>query len=726
MQSISSKQTNLINSIEAINDILVSEIKKNKEKRVLEHVEQFNKHIENLFSLNESRFKELMFNPDSEGSSEYLFWEFKKYSTPFSLIMRTYANLYQAAIEINSQKIILEIEIGFNQILTFLTPSIEESKSYVDYIKLLEIYFTDYTEVLQYAIKKENNESHTLCYRWYTRLIFNPYGNYEVFNLDLFPYLSKKLFQYLIYSIDRTNQRWFREFVSWMHHGIGFLNSEYSNIYDFIGYESYDEFEYNDIEDIDNTFTQIRTKKELDIWLKKFNVIKDTVVNKYTRTEQANEIIYKAYQQYLFFNLKQLINGLSAYLVYRRRYDFILELWDFRQPKESTSQWIGHSIIPETVQEILELSNISYMSDYCFKDEHIDCKYYLNRYALYRLIYLVSEPGYQNPNKYIGSTDEIEINSIKSYIEKLESNLNDVLEDKETLELLRIKYTEEKNIRKIFNTIKNECENQLDYIITNNELDSVKVEKFKQGYIDTYKTSSGIKHFIKYFKSYNNSLEHVKEEYKFGVNRLTRKDVFNSKLFAGADMFGSNFARNMIEGENQNIFSEIIENVTKHNGTIKDICHEINPENMLIIVSANRNLRHNKNFIGAWKSKNKLELSSFQGWYKLDKIEIPVFHFNTSIKDKYIILDKTKLPKINQFSPLNTNNLLEEFYISIQDMKNNESLIDTITAKESSQEAKNKKREELIKKAQIEIYESYEIVFDNFKGFILEGGENVL
>ena len=719
MSLIDSEQIKLINSLEAINDILVSETKKSKEKRVLIHIEQLNTHVENLFSLNQNNFENLMLNPDSQGDSSFFFWDFESYSKPFVLIMKIYINIYQAAIEVNSQKIILDIGIGLNSILKIITPSIKMTKDHIDYNKLLEIYFSEQRKLFMYSINEGNMHSHIFAYHWYTSRVFKNYNKEELFNLEFLPYLNKKLFEFLIYSIDNSDSKWFRELVSWMHHGIGFLDNLYSDIYDFVGYEEYEEFTPETINELDETFSEIKTKEELDIWLDKFDYVKVNVLKRYAKDDKANQIIDKAQQQYLFFNIKQLITGLSAYLIYRKKYDSIIELWDFKQPIGTISHWIGHSVLPDTVKELIELSNISYRSSYCFHDEHIDCKYYLDKYVLYRLIYLMSREDYQPQNTYITSKDEIYIAQIKHYIEHLYSISDNIIEDENTLKVLKLETTP--NIREVLNSIKEECNTKLEEITINTKLKIPKVEKFKEGYINSYKKARGIKSLFKLFNSYDEDLSLVKEEYKFGINTLAPKDVFTSSLVMGVDMFGSDYARNMIDGENKNILTKILNNLTVFNGTINEIFDEITPENILILSANNINLIHNKNFIGGWRCKNKVKHSSFQGTYRVGKVEIPIFRFFIDIKDKYIILDKTKLPEIYQYSPSTTNSLTEEFYISIQDVKDNDTLIQTIIGKENlSGDEAEKKKVDLLKKVHIEIYESYQMVFDGFKGYILE------
>lgn len=729
MQLIGKKQQKLLDALEALNDILVSETKKGKEKRVVKSTKNLTEQIENIFRLEQSKFEELMLNPDSEGDEHYSIWDNENYSKPFTFISKIFFNLYQTSMLTNTQEISLYAAIGLNHILKLITPSEEDTKEYIHYAKLLEVYFSYHRKLFEDSIKRNDPHSHQLAYRWYTGRVFVWYDKEAIFNIDVLPILDKFVFNTMLYAIKHGNREWFKEYLSWMHHGIGFQDNLSTDLYEFTGYDDYEEFDVRELSKLDDEFEDLYTRKALDEWKSKFEKIKVAVLKKYPN-KNADEIIYNVYQQHLFLNLKQMIHGLSAYLIYLRKYNYIKELWTFKQPDGSSSNWIGHSIIPENIVELIRIFPVNQHREYCFQDEHVDCTKYRLQYEVLYMAYLITSNNYMPTTSYTLSTDDAYLSGLKHYVNQLASNIDDVF-DNGLYKKLGIKisniYEVKSLLHEIVQGIKDECEEKIQINILDTDLDDKRIETFKVNFVEAYRKSESIKKLLKVYNSYSEDLSSVKKEKRFGINQLAPKDVFNSRLVMGVDMFGSDFARNMISNLRKNILDKMIEKAENIDESLSSLSAKINPDNIILLVFQNRGLIHNKKFEGAWRSTDKkIEHPSFEGWYLFEKIKIPIFRFHASLKDQFLVLDKTRLPHINQYSPDNLNNLIEEFYIAITDMKDKPDLIDTIISRENiTEEQKETRKIELNKKVQIEIYESFDVSFDNYIGYILSEKELV-
>jgi len=224
MPSTSDKQLQLLKALEALNDILVSETKKGKEKRVTASIKKLIDQIENIFALEQKQFENLMFNPDSNGNESYFFWNYDDYSKPYTLVNKILFDLYQTAMHSNIQEITLQAYIGLIHLLKLLTPSSRQTQNHINYEKLLEVYFSFHNKLFRNSIEINDPHSHPLAYRWYTERVFNWYDT-ERFNIKLLPVLDKYLFNNMLYAIKYSNRKWFKEFLSWMHHGIVFMTT---------------------------------------------------------------------------------------------------------------------------------------------------------------------------------------------------------------------------------------------------------------------------------------------------------------------------------------------------------------------------------------------------------------------------------------------------------------------------------------------------------------------
>ena len=726
MLLISDKQQKLLKALEALNDILVSETKKGKEKRVVESIENLTNQVENIFELEQQQFENLMFNPDSNGNESYFSWGYEDYSKPYTLINKIFFDLYQTAMHSNTQDIALHAGIGLIHLLKLITPSVRQTQDYTNYAKLLEVYFSFHNKLFRNAIDKNDPHSHQLAYRWYTGRVFNGYENEEEFNINVLPVLDKHLFNNMQYAIKHSNREWFKEFLSWMHHGIGFNDNLNISLYEFTNYEHYNEFDGKLLSKLDSEFEDLYSRDALNEWLGEFEVVKLAVVKKYPN-KSVDEIIRSVYQQHSFLNLKQMIHGLSAYIIYLEKYKYIRDLWTFKQPDGASASWLGHSIIPEDIVELIRIFPINQRRENCFHDEHIDCVKYRLQYEVLFMAYLITRDDYRPTTSYTLSTDEVYLSGLKYYMEQLDRAIDDVLDNNNLctkLDINRQSIEETKEqLHTIVAAVKQECESKIETNILTAGLEDRRIEAFKKGFVDEYRKTESIKQLFKLYNSFEEELEVVKKDRRFGVNQLAPKNVFNSKLVMGVDMFGSDYARQMVNGLRKTILDDMINKSEEVHFPLSLLTNKIELENMLLIVFRNRDLFRDPSFEGAWRDKeSNIDHPAFDGWYVFKKTRIPVFRFNIDMKDKFLVLDKTRLPYMHQYSPAEVNSLIEEFYISIADMNDEPDLIETIVKRENlTADQQESRRLELKKQVKIEIYESFEVTFDNYIGYLIDG-----
>ena len=226
---------------------------------------------------------------------------------------------------------------------------------------------------------------------------------------------------------------------------------------------------------------------------------------------------------------------------------------------------------------------------------------------------------------------------------------------------------------------------------------------------------------------------------RFGINTVSDKALFfglgewDKRNVAS---WGGHYGRSFGSSESSYLLNEIIKN-----------CNEINKKDFALTLSKFENtsdivifatasvtfwkfLEYSKNFKPRWYTDiEKLEVKGFGGWYNFNNQSIPVFEtYSKEIKEQILILNKTKIGQLVQFSPLNEGEkkeFLEDiFYMDIQAYSENEELMREIMKnppewlKEVGDEQKQRKY--LQERVRIKVLEKFEYrKSKDFEGYIL-------
>lgn len=709
------KQNILIQNIKNLRDIIVSEIKNRKDERVINSLQFFSDLISELFKKNREDFESLMLNQDSQGNESYLSWDIKAYSKPFTELIIVYKSIYISALDSKNETLCLEITRKFEELLELLTLDKESQKEFINYQQFLEIYFTFHREIFEYALAQNSPYQHSLGYHWYTSCVFNYLNLNKEFDLAFLGMFDKQLFSYILLSIDRNHFDFFKSLIDWLHHGIGFCDDVYAGLYEFVGFGNYDT---EVIEALEKKFAYITTQEELKQWLDDFNILKIKVLETEPKDEEAKEIIQKATNQYLFFNLKKLVHGVSAYLLYRQKNDWIKYLWHFKQPEDTNVQWVGHSIVPESLSQWIEILNMRQGNFYKFdfSEGHSSSSYYYKRYEILLAGFLLSR------NKDVSfnfpKNDEVYLSGLKLYIAELEQVLNNMCKKDEDLKLFEMVIdfpSVYEDITSIFKKIQKECDNKITSIIVDSEILPKRKKEFMDGFYESMNKQSGLKRIAKELtKTYREVTDASKP--KFGVNTRTLKDWFTSQLVAGIDMMGKDFGRQVITGENRTILEKIISKCQKlEEKEFSNAVKKVPLDDAIIFTSgAMMFFRKSPNFEGAWRlPEDALKVfSSFEGRYVVGGIGVPVFNiFDATGSNQVLILNQKKFVQIIQYI-LHTTDVNNNFEIKIEELtpEQKEKILSSTTTNETE--------ESLAKQVHLQILESFEVIIpENFEGY---------
>jgi hypothetical protein len=705
------KQEILIGYLKSLNRVFKLELKKDNVELLIEQLTKVSEHIKTIFNLDDKEHFESLMLSDDKGSM----WGAEKYSKPFTELMIFYKNIYINSLNEKNETLCLEITIKFDELLELLTLDKESQKEFINYQQFLEIYFLFHREIFEYTLAQNSPYQSPLGYYWYTSCVFNYLNLNKEFDLAFLGMFDKQLFSYILLSIDRNHFDFFKSLIDWLHHGIGFCDDVYAGLYEFVGFGNYDT---EVIAALEKKFGYITTQEELKQWLDDFNILKTKVLETEPKDEEAKEIIQKATNQYLFFNLKKLVHGVGAYLLYRQKYDWIKYLWHFKQPEDTNVQWVGHSIVPESLSQWIEILNMRQGNFYKFdfSEGHSSSSYYYERYEILLAGFILST------NKDVSfnfpKNDEVYLSRLKYCIAALEQTLNEMRKKEESLKFLEFMINAPavyEDIADIFKNIQQECDNKITSNIVNSTISPERKKEFIDGFYEAIKKQSGLKQIAKDLtKTYFEVSDASKP--KFGVNTRIQKDWFTSKLVAGIDMLGKDFGRQVVTGENRTILEKIILKCQKiEEKEFSNAVKKVPLDDALIFTSrATMFFRKSPNFEGAWRlPEDALKVfSSFEGRYVVDGTGVPVFNiFDATGSNQVLILNQKKFVQIIQYI-LHTTDVNNNFEIKIEELtpEQKEKILSSKTTNETV--------ESLAKQVHLQILESFEMIIpENFEGY---------
>ena len=101
------------------------------------------------------------------------------------------------------------------------------------------------------------------------------------------------------------------------------------------------------------------TIEKLDKWLKKFDELKK-ISNTYFGKEQKKDVLSIEEDirdfvnvQFKYNNLTEIVFGIGSYCLFKQRSEYIKHLWEYKQPPDSDVHWIGDSIVPRTIDGVV-------------------------------------------------------------------------------------------------------------------------------------------------------------------------------------------------------------------------------------------------------------------------------------------------------------------------------------------------------------------------------------
>jgi len=262
-----------------------------------------------------------------------------------------------------------------------------------------------------------------------------------------------------------------------------------------------------------------------------------------------------------------------------------------------------------------------------------------------------------------------------------------------------------------------------------------KVKEFKDNIKEGFYTSVLIRNIFQYYELYiDQSSDLIKKETnRFGINIVDDKGAFIENWSVNYLNWGKNYGREIALGENDKLLSMIAKNCEEVESFNKAL-DNFDKLNKIIILTSSRNvysfLSDIKDFTPKWKNKkNNIEINNFNGFYKYNNYNIPIFSPNCrTLTDYVFILNTNKLGNVIQYSPLNSGenkNLKDDiFYMDIKSFSNSnnknilEEMINNPPEWLKEKGGKEAQMNYLYERVLVKVFERFEFnKSDNFKGY---------
>jgi hypothetical protein len=721
-------------SLRSLSDILVEEINKTP-------------NYDLVFKLiEELRAFSISFIPTTNTYKESEIQHNDKY---FEEVVKSIKKIMKKSIEINNYDIVLQVEFLIYDVIK----TIISKKNNQHYLEEL---FNTHRELFYYCVEKNNPYQYYFAYQWYSHFIFNQYDKKNIFDTDYLAKFDNLQFNYIKYIIGKNKINLFKEIVSWFHQGIGFQN----NHIDLYSYDTNDmQNNFRFISKLDEISHNIRSLEELKNFLHQFNELENIVKQNYKTKEEldelqsrTDEIVSYAYQQFFFNNLKNMVFGISSYCVYRQKYGYIKTIWEFKQPKHSRTNWVGHDIYPQTIAEVVDFLIINgsrFDRKFAFQDEHHDSEYYEKQFELYLLGYLIHKNGFKKDSKYLSNKSESQLSSIEFYSKELKKKIDNIYNHDNIETFRQLGFDDisddiidnlKENIKVLFTNLILECNTNVENFERTTELSEDKINEFKNELIKGMNDRSSVKKLIEYYEHYEKT-SIVKKDKGFGIKQLYPRPIFFENWISSYVGFEDNLCRSMIEGENKTIINKLIKYSKIITGDdVEDVLSSFIDIKNIFILSINHSLYDLKEstyfgknkFFDKYQSGSKQNESYPQSWYgdlNYQETKIPVYQFYIQgLNESVLIFDKTKFLKYIQYLP-DDKNISDVYLINIIDTKilSDDEMKKEINFKDVSKEKEQEKILEYRKSLILEFFESFEIELDeDFIGYMFYTKEDEL
>jgi hypothetical protein len=429
---------------------------------------------------------------------------------------------------------------------------------------------------------------------------------------------------------------------------------------------------------------------------------------------------------------RELIFTIGCYALFRKKYKFIKELWDYEQPDDSDGRWLGKRILPTSIEYPLEY----FYKEDKLKGEFLFWKYrhgktiYIRKYIILLLMKALKNTKIDTIETYnLKYSDNFEV--FYDIISKIDRYIYLSKEIECNMELLQelgfntnSKFTEELFKQKLIpflNRIKISATENLDKIELNREIEDNKILEFKNLFKNEYEEFDQIKEIFPHLGLYK---QKKIKNYIRTINIIKSfpydKSAFIDKWYKNYQFLTEKLARNYAINKTEILIEQIAQVCEKisMNDLDKTLNH-IRKDNIFLLTNDIRLICHSNRFLINYSPSNYIT-----GYYKINKYKIPIYECgNRDTKIIIMILNIKKFGKIIQYSPEEKESLCI-FDINIRFFYKEKNLINKFLKNPPyllKEIPENEREYSLKRKALIEIRDKVEFKKSkDFEGYVIE------
>ncbi len=766
------KQSTLIQSLEGIGDILVYETRRQKNKLVLEGLGKIRNALERMFEIqtkDPQKFERLIASPefhelyrtDEKEAQLRLVFKADDYMVGFSTPVNQIVRIYETAVDSQNETVSRRAAHHLNWILASLSKRAGNGL-------FVEQSLGKIAEILRVAVKRGDGSMYSAAISWYINIVFDK--EFDLSYLDLF---DKNFFSTIRYIVSEEHTTLFKALISALVEQVHVPTYDRKEIWnygqlirdnDFSKYKRLnDELNINDrVKELEESATDLDSKEKLDSWIQNFETLKKALDPHITQgqRDKAQELEAKiknyAVAQFKYQNLLEMVFAIGAYCIFNKRYSYIKYLWEYKQPEDTDTVWVGHDIVPTSLDEVITFYFKKELFDRAFdfwEGHHGSEKYYKEYFLLLLARLLKNMPSdsdgnypqvkdYRLPDLHVYRLSDLihsigdlaslatELSQNNSLLEELGLNAND------SHALFNSK------IMPFLERLKQEANNQIIAKQKSQRISPKKVDEFKNDVLKGFDNSATMREIlVDYFKAYEDQQCKTIDDRKdrFGINIVSEKAAFFDEWHVHYTDWGRNYGSNLAAGENSHLLKVIeshCRNIT--NSSLEDILKNFQNPGDIAIFSTNVDIwqyfESSQNFKSKWHGVEQIDVKGFAGWYEFKGTQIPVFetHHNV-VGNQILIVSRSKCGAIVQLTPVNKGedaNLVKGlFYMNVQAFSENDDLLERFL-KQSPDWLKNigdeqQQRDHLKSRVLITIFERFEyLIGDDFQGYKITLNEN--
>ena len=613
-----------------------------------------------------------------------------------------------------------------------------------------------------------NASIYSASIHWYVDIVYNKLGSGgNKFNLSYLETFDKSFFSSAKYIISHNQTHLFESLISFLVDGVhvpSYLSGrlwDYGNLFLKYGIENrkLDEEHQlmNRIKELADLKNDVDSIEKRDEWLNRFEDVKKIITPHLDNDQQQNASIIEGEirefvdGQFKYNNLLDIVFAIGAFCLFKQKPEYIRDLWEYKQPSDSDAIWAGHDIVPNTLDDIVQL----YFKKSIFENKfgtwegHHGSEKYYKEYFLLLLahnlqtiranedgIYDILE-NYRLPDMTVYRLSDLEY-SIDGLIElatELKSQRNTL--GSLGFDLTVLDELFDNKLIHFLNILKSNAQERIGVLERSQSISSKKIHEFKDNVLEEYKKLTILRDIFEHYDLYQDetSVKYDGELDRFGIYRVDGKAAFFDEWHVHYVNFGMNYGRDMAYGENSSLLKRLVsycevtdDDFEKSLGKFEDL------SNVLIFgtdIESYMFFEKSKNFKPKWdKDTQELDVNGFIGYYSFKNNDIPIFEiWGKSAKNQILLLNKKKMGKLVQYSPLNKEedekSMNGIFYMNIQDFSDDQDLMCEIIEKAPEWLKKigdeEKQKEHLRERVLIHIFERFEYRMpEDFEGYLLE------